>query len=313
MKLRVGTRGSQLALAQAREATDRLRETFPRLEVSIVEIRTTGDRNRDVPLGPDLGQAFFTREIEDALLEGKIDVAVHSCKDLATVLPDGLTLGAVLKREDPRDVLISRSGRLRDLAPGALVATGSIRRASFLKLTRPDLQCVPIRGNVPTRLGVVTDGKADAVVLAAAGLHRLDLAGRITEYLDPVDLPPAAGQGAIALQCRKGEEFNWGLAAVDHRDSRQAVEAERSFMRSLQAGCQAPVGSIAHVAAGDLVLHVSAAAPAGRADLRVEGPATEARAIGMRAAELLLERLGMTSLRQADWAGSPPGHNCTVT
>ena len=176
------------------------------LEVELVEIRTSGDRIQDVPLGPELGQAFFTKEIEDALLDGRIDLAVHSCKDLATTLPDGLVLGAVPVREDPHDALVSGGATLSALPAGARVGTSSPRRKGFLAHARPDLVIQEQRGNVPTRLKAVDEGRVDAIVLAVAGLRRLGLADRITEILDPDVLLPAAAQGALALQIRADDD-----------------------------------------------------------------------------------------------------------
>jgi len=306
-RLRLGTRGSRLAIAQSTMVARLLREAHPGLEVELVEIRTSGDRIQDVPLGPELGQAFFTKEIEDALLEGRVDLAVHSCKDLATTLPEGLVLGAVPVREDPHDALVSGGPTLSALPAGARVGTSSPRRKGFLAHARPDLALQEQRGNVPTRLKAVDEGRADAVVLAVAGLRRLGLGDRITEILDPDVLLPAAAQGALALQIRAEDaDAADAVAALDDPGTRAEVTAERACLRTLQAGCQAPVGALARARGAELVLRAAVVGPGGVTRARVAGKPEEAAALGARAAAELVGRLGMTSLRDAAWAGVPP-------
>lgn len=307
--VRLGTRGSRLALTQSGWVADRLRSTHAGLEVELVEITTSGDVIRDVPLGPEHGQAFFTKEIEDALLDGRIDLAVHSCKDLATAMHPGLTLGAVPEREDPRDVLVSPLGGLSTLPVGASVGTSSPRRKGFLRATRPDLVLRDQRGNVPTRLRAPEEGKVDAVILAAAGLARLGLSGRVTEHLHPDVMLPAAAQGALALQIRSDDRRLADLTApLDHEPTRRAVEAERAFLRRLEAGCQAPVGALGRVEEdGGLVLAGALVAPhgvirEGRGQPRGGDPAE----LGAALAASLLEKLGLPSLRGVGWAGPPP-------
>ncbi|MHB1191447.1 MAG: hydroxymethylbilane synthase [Longimicrobiales bacterium] len=305
--LRLGTRGSKLALVQSRAVAGRLEAAHRSLTVEIVEIRTSGDRIQDVPLGPHLGQAFFTKEIEDALLEGRVDLAVHSCKDLATALPGGLVLGALPEREDPRDALVSRGGRLAQLPPGATVGTSSMRRQRFLAAFRPDLRIVDLRGNVPTRVGAVDDGRCDAVVLAVAGLRRLGLEGRITEELDPAVMLPAVAQGALALEVREHDEVTRSLVAVlDDSATRTEVTAERACLHRLEAGCQAPVGALGRVLDGELHLRVAVAAPQGIAAREVSGPSGDAERLGIEAAEAVLAELELPSLRGVAWAGSTP-------
>ena len=204
--LRIGTRGSRLALAQAGWTRDALSRARPDMEIELLAIRTTGDVILDVPLRPEHGSSFFTKEIEDALLEGRIDVAVHSCKDLATRLPDGLSIAAFPPRVDARDVLVSPHGGLADIPAGSTVGTSSMRRRGFLLEVRPDLEVVPIRGNVPTRIAAADNGRVGAVVLAAAGLIRLGLEDRISSFFPEDHMLPAAGQGALALQVREGDE-----------------------------------------------------------------------------------------------------------
>lgn len=304
--VRLGTRGSRLAMVQANAMADALRAAAPDATVEIVEIRTSGDRIQDVALGPDLGQAFFTKEIEDALLAGRIDLAVHSCKDLPTKLPDGLRLGAVPRREDPRDVLVSARGPLAELPDGAAVGTASVRRQAFLGHARPDLSLRMLRGNVPTRVRAVDEGRMDAVVLAAAGLRRLGMGERITEYVDPDVLPPAAAQGAIAIEIRDDDPATAELVArLDHPGTRAAVAAERACLHRLEAGCQAPVGVLATVGGDRLVVRAAVAGPAGPVRAQAEGPPTGAAA-GTAVADELLARLGLASLRDAEWAGPPP-------
>jgi len=305
--LRLGTRGSRLALAQSRAMAARLEAAHPSLTVEIVEIRTSGDRIQDVPLGPELGQAFFTKEIEDALLGGGVDLAVHSCKDLATVMPDGLVLGAVPEREDPRDALVSAGGGLARLPAGATVGTSSIRRRRFLAAARPDLRIVDLRGNVPTRVAAVDEGRCDAVVLAVAGLRRLGLEGRITEVLDPDVMLPAVAQGALALQVREHDEVTRSLVQVlEDAATRAEVTAERACLRRLEAGCQAPVGALGRAREGEVALRVAVAAPRGVVATELKGAIAAAEELGVTAAEVLLAELELPSLRGAAWAGSPP-------
>lgn len=307
--VRLGTRGSRLALTQSGWVADRLRECHAGLDVELVEIRTSGDIIQDVALGPEHGQAFFTKEIEDALLDRRIDLAVHSCKDLATTMHAGLVLAALPEREDPWDVLVSRHGGLDALPEGASVGTSSPRRKGFLRAARPDLDIRDQRGNVPTRLGAADEGRVDAVVLAAAGLARLGLSDRATATLDPSVMLPAAAQGALALQVRTDDGRLRDLTrALDHGPTRLAVEAERACLRRLEAGCQAPVGALATVdVRGRVGLEAAIVSPEGivrerRAASGDDSPDT----LGEAVAEALLARLGLTSLRGVAWAGLPP-------
>lgn len=307
MRLRLGTRGSRLARTQSEWVAYRLEEADATAAVELVEIRTSGDRIQDVPLGPHLGQSFFTREIEVALIEGRVDLAVHSCKDLATVSPSGLCIGALPEREDPRDALVSAQGSLRDLPQGARVGTSSPRRKGFLAAARPDLRIVDQRGNVPTRLRAVEDGTLDAVVLAVAGLRRLGREGVITETLSPALMLPAASQGALAIQIREDDErVTAVVSSLDHPETRAAVTAERACLRGLEAGCQAPVGALALVEANDLRLSSAVVTPDGIVRVEERGAPEDAERIGAAAAAALLARLGLGSLREAAWAGAAP-------
>ena len=306
-RLRLGTRGSLLALTQSRGVATLLERSHPGLTVEIVEIRTSGDRIQDVPLGPHLGQAFFTKEIEDALLDGRVDLAVHSCKDLATVLPDGLILGALPTREDPRDAWVSTGPGLHQLAAGSRVGTSSVRRQRFLAAARPDLEIVDLRGNVPTRLGAIDEGRCDAVILAVAGLRRLGLGDRITEVVDPAVMLPAAAQGALAVEVRADDAVTREVVAVlDDAATRAEVTAERACLRRLEAGCQAPVGTLGRTADGVLEFKGAVAGPDGVVRVHLSGPTAEAEALGVRAAEALLAELGVTTMRGAEWAGPLP-------
>jgi hydroxymethylbilane synthase len=304
INLKLGTRGSRLALAQARAIQARLEAIHQSLRVEIVEIHTSGDRIQDVPLGPHLGQAFFTKEIEDALLEEHVDLAVHSCKDLGATLPAGLVLAAVPGREDPRDALVSSGARLEELPLGAKVGTSSPRRRHFLSSVRPDLQIVDMRGNVPTRVAAVDEGRFDAAILAVAGLRRLGLEGRITEVLGADVMLPAAGQGALAVEAREDDERARELvSALDDERARFEVTAERACLRRLGAGCQAPVGTLARVRGEQLRLRAALATPEGIESVELSSTRDGAEALGVEAAAVLLERLGVATLREASWTG----------
>jgi hydroxymethylbilane synthase len=305
--LRLGTRGSLLAMAQSRGIAAALQSADPGVTVELVEIRTSGDRIKDVPLGPHLGQAFFTKEIEDALLDGRVDLAVHSCKDLGTVLPDGLTLAAIPTREDPRDALVSTSPSLEALPPGARVGTSSQRRKNFLGCIRPDLDIRDQRGNVPTRVRAVDEGHMDAVVLALAGLRRLGLAERVVEVLAPEVMLPAAAQGALALEIRSDDEDAARVVRLlDDPTARAEVTAERACLRRLEAGCQAPVGVLARWADGELLIRAAAVTPDGATWAEHLGTGADGEGTGVAVADILLRKLGLTSLRGAPWAGKPP-------
>ena len=253
--LTVGTRGSALALAQTQLVLDALHQRWPDLEVRVERITTTGDARRDVPLAT-LGRGAFVSEIEAALRERRIDVAVHSAKDLPGRLGPELRIAAVLERADPRDVLVSRDGvPLRDLPPRARIGTGSPRRACQLHAARPDVQVLDIRGNVDTRLRKLASGEFDALVLAAAGLMRLGRADEATEWLDPAVMVPAVAQGAIAVEVRATDpEILDLIAPLDHARTAAAVAAERAFLARLGAGCTAAVAAHATHADDELSL-----------------------------------------------------------
>jgi hydroxymethylbilane synthase len=247
--LRIGTRGSPLALAQANEVRARLAAThgFDEAQIELRAIRTTGDRIQDRPLADAGGKGLFTKEIEEALLEGAIDLAVHSAKDLPTWLPEGLALVACPPREDVRDVFVSRkAATLQALPPGATIGTASLRRQALVKRLRPDLAVVPFRGNVETRLRKLDDGVVDATVLALAGLKRLGRADAATAMLSTDEFPPAVGQGAIAIEARAGDTRAHELVrAINHADTMTALTAERAFLAALDGSCRTPIAGLA--------------------------------------------------------------------
>lgn len=294
----VGTRGSQLAMTQSRWAADAVAHACG-LSPRIVTVRTEGDVLTG-PLSQMGGTGVFATVLRTRVLEGDVDLAVHSLKDLPTAPAEGLRIAALPEREDPRDALCARDGLgLDELPRGAAVGTGSPRRVAQLRALRPDLRIVDIRGNVGTRLNRVAPGDLDAVVLAASGLKRLGLTGRITEYLDPHRMLPAAGQGALALEVRgdlpEDCALARGLAAVDHAPTRLAVSAERAVLARLEAGCAAPVGTHARLADGELRLDVVVADPDGSETMRHSDscPApsdAEAVSLGHRIADDLLAR-----------------------
>lgn len=307
----VGTRGSQLAMTQSRWAAEALASASG-LDYELVTVRTEGDVLTG-PLSQLGGTGVFATALRSKVLDGAVDLAVHSLKDLPTAAVTGLTIAALPQREDPRDALCARDGlTLDELPEGAAVGTGSPRRVAQLRALRPDLRIVDIRGNVGTRLNRVAPGDPgdlDAVVLAASGLKRLGLEGRITEYLDPHRMLPAPGQGALALEVSAelaaDSGLATGLAAVDHLPTRLAVTAERSVLARLEAGCAAPVGTFARLVDGDLELDVVVANPDGSEVMRRTESAREpsveaARALGQRVADDLLahgaDRLARLSL-----------------
>lgn len=302
--LRIGTRGSPLARWQAEWVAAQLRESHPDLDVQLVEIKTGGDRDRNTPLAALGGTGLFTKEIQHALLRGDVDVAVHSLKDLPTQVADGLALAAVPPREEVADALIApRHGTLEALPPGAKVGTGSPRRRAQLLWLRPDLDVVGLRGNVETRLAHAIDGRLDAVVLAEAGLRRLELEGRITEQLGPPRFLPAVGQGALGIECRSEDAETLALLAVlDDPDTRPAVLAERAALAELEAGCMVPLGAWGRVGRERLQLDLAVFSPDGSKRLAASrsGPIESPEELGRSSARELIEQ-GAASL-----LGDPP-------
>lgn len=285
----IASRGSQLALWQARWVAAQLSASGQECRIEI--IKTTGDKITDVPLAKVGTKGLFTKEIEEALLDGRAHLAVHSLKDLPTELPEGLVLAAVPQREDPRDAVVGR--KLADLALGAKVGTSSLRRAAQLRQLRPDLQVESVRGNLDTRLRKLDEGQYDAILLAAAGLKRLGWGDRIAEILPPEQMCPAVGQGALAIETRAAlDEVSLPVKALDHADTHTAVRAERGLLAALGGGCQVPIGAYATVSEGRVHLLAIVAAPDGSQIIRAEaeGASAEAAEIGTRLATDLLAR-----------------------
>jgi hydroxymethylbilane synthase len=301
-RLTIATRGSALALWQAEHVKARLLAVDPDLTVELLVIKTTGDKILDRPLAEVGGKGLFVKEIEQALLDGEADLAVHSMKDVPADLAAGLTMAAISAREDPRDALVSRAGEmLVQLPPGARVGTSSLRRVCQLRALRADLELVPLRGNVPTRLGKVESGDLEAAVLAAAGLRRLGHDGRISELLDPSVCVPAGGQGALGVETRDGDESVRELArrAVHSDTDAACVAAERGFTGRLGGGCQTPLAAHARASAGEIHLVALIGRPDGTDIVRGErrGASERGAELGADLAEELLGRGGARILR----------------
>jgi hydroxymethylbilane synthase len=296
--IRIGTRGSKLALAQAHWVQARLQSLHPELAVELVTIKTTGDRFLEQPLSAIGGKGVFVKEIEDALGAGGIDCAVHSLKDVPSELAPGLVLAALPRREDPRDVLIAAHGlSLHRLPPGARVGTSSLRRMALLRAFRGDLKVAGVRGNVDTRLRKLDAGEMDALVLAVAGLHRLAIE-RDGEVLDPERFIPAIGQGALAVESRCDETVEL-LAPLDDAETRAAVGAERAFLRRVGGSCRTPLGAYATVKGDTLEIRALIASPDGTRVVRgvQAGAAAGGEDLGTELAEELLGRGGADILQ----------------
>ncbi len=297
--IKIGTRGSPLALAQAREVRAGLLAAHPGLsegDIELVPIKTTGDTIQDRRLFEQGGKGLFTKEIEELLIAGGIDLAVHSAKDMPASLPEGLTLSTFLEREDPRDAFISNvAARLEDLPKGAVVGTSSLRRQAQALALRPDLEVVPLRGNVETRIKKLEAGEIAATFLAVAGLNRLGLADVITSCLDWRTFVPAPGQGAICLEIREADEKTRALVApLNHAPTANAVRAERAVSRTLGASCRMPLAAFAQIRDNKLTAIAALFSPDGRRVWRTEGDAAPA------SGEDLGRRLGTDILNRAD-------------
>ncbi len=300
-KFHIGTRGSKLALWQAHWVQGKLLKTHPTLSVEIIVIKTKGDKILDVPLSKVGGKGLFVKEIEDALLEGKIDLAVHSMKDMPAELPGGLTIGAIPQRENPLDVLVSKRGCLADLPEGARIGTSSLRRAAQILFSRPDMRIDPLRGNLDTRLRKLDTGGMDAIVLAAAGIRRLGLKHRITEYLDSGVMLPAAGQGALCIEVRTGDEDTGALIGeLDHAETRTVVLGERAFLHRLGGSCQVPIAAHGRIEGKRFELSGLVAEPDGSRIFRevLTGPAATSGRIGTELAEKLMDQGAMTIIEK---------------
>lgn len=294
-KIVLGCRSSALAIAQANEAAEALSKRFDDIDIERVSIKTSGDSNRDVSID-QIGVGVFVKEIETALINGDIDIAVHSLKDMPTMMTDGLTVSGVPYREDPRDVVISKPGLgLNDLPQGSIVATGSARRRALIASQREDLILKPIRGNVTTRLGMMDedDSVIDALVLAAAGLNRLGMSDRITEYLGCMSFVTAPGQGALALQTRVDDEYARSIcASIEHPETRISVETERAFLSAIGGGCSAPIGAHARIDDDVVTLAVFVSEPSGARFIRhrASAKASEGLELGKRVAEHVIQQ-----------------------
>ena len=291
----IGSRGSKLALWQAEQARERLKLLSPGIDINIEIIKTTGDVKSD-PLSVIGGKGVFTKELEDALLDGRIDMAVHSLKDLPTILPEGLSISAICEREDPRDALVLRAGlegSLATLAEGAVVGTSSQRRLAQLKALRRDVVVKDLRGNVDTRIRKLDEGQYDAVILASAGLLRLGLEDRISARIPIAQMLPAVGQGAIAIETRSDDEFTVPTTSnLDHHETRVACLAERAFLRGLGGGCQLPIAAHATIQGDALTLDGLVAKPDGSEIWRdsLSGTLDNAEQLGSTLAGKLIDR-----------------------
>lgn len=310
-EIRIGTRGSRLALWQAGYVARQLSAQYPGTEVRLVTISTRGDRVLEMPLAEIGGKGLFTQEIEREISDGRIDMAVHSLKDVPAVLPEGLMIGAVLKRAEARDALVSRSGAsLQALPAGARVGTSSLRRRAQLLAVRPDLTVTVLRGNVDTRLKKLEQGGLEAVILAAAGLERLGLGEKITELLPVEIMLPAVGQGILAVELRKDDTgLREQLAFLTDFDTEAAARAERSFLRRIDGSCQVPVGVFAEAVPGGLRLTAKVASLDGRRVVREQllGAMTAAEQLGKELAERILQNGGQEILQEIGASASDGG------
>jgi hydroxymethylbilane synthase len=298
-RISIGTRGSKLALRQTAWVRERIAERHPGLHIEVVRIRTTGDKITDAPLAQVGGKGLFVKEIEEALLSGEIDLAVHSMKDVPAEVPSGLHLGAITEREDPRDVMVSRDGRgLHDLPPGARMGTSSLRRGAQLLGVNPQWKIVPLRGNLDTRIRKLKTEGLDAVILAAAGVRRMGLEDRITEYLPTDVMLPAVGQGALGIECRLEGAVNEVVAFLSHHESTKAVEGERAFLRRLGGGCQVPIAAYGEMREGELFLRGMVARIDGSHLFRAEAQGDDPEAVGEHLAEDLLAQGADEVLRE---------------
>ena len=300
--LRIATRKSPLAMWQAEHVADALRRAHPGLDVEILGMSTQGDKIRDTPLAKIGGKGLFVKELEQRMLSGDADIAVHSMKDVPVDLPDGLHLAVILEREDPRDAFVSNDhASLVSLPAGCRVGTSSLRRQCQLADRRPDLEIIPLRGNVNTRLRKLDEGEYDAIILAAAGLLRLGFAERIRSFIGTEESLPAIGQGAIGIECRSGDaRVNELLGPLHHAETAARVNAERAMNARLEGGCQVPIGGHAVLQDDVLTLRGLVGTVDGSEIVRAEasGPRDEAESIGRRVAQELLDHGASRILRE---------------
>ncbi|MBI5642348.1 MAG: hydroxymethylbilane synthase [Deltaproteobacteria bacterium] len=309
-KVIIGTRGSKLALWQANWVKSELEKKYPDIEVSLEKIKTTGDKILDVPLAKVGGKGLFVKEIEEALLEGRVHLAVHSMKDVPTFFPDGLHLRCITKREDPRDAVFSRTGvKLLDLPKGAKIGTSSLRRQAQILHLRPDFEILQLRGNLDTRLQKLSDGHFDAIILAGAGVNRLGWSDKITELLSPELSLPAIGQGALGIETKTEDKYiNDLVAFFDHPETSYAVRAERALLKRLEGGCQVPIAAFGELSGDTLKLTGLVANPNGKVFVKdvIAGPKENAEAMGKELAERLLG-MGAYDILKDLYDVSPPG------
>lgn len=290
--LKIATRKSPLAMWQANFVKDRLEALYPELQVELVPMSTQGDKILDTPLAKVGGKGLFVKELETAMLEGRADIAVHSMKDVPVEFPEGLGLHTICEREDPRDAFVSnRFTAIDELPQGAVVGTSSLRRQCQLRAARPDLVIRDLRGNVNTRLAKLDAGEYDAIILAAAGLKRLEMAHRITAFIEPEQSLPANGQGAVGIECRLDDhELHALLAPLEHPETRIRVLTERAMNRALQGGCQVPIGAYALVEGEEVWLRGLVGSPDGSRVIRdeIRGPLADGEGLGHTLAQRLL-------------------------
>lgn len=300
--IKIGTRGSKLALYQANLTKQILLDTFPKIKVEVEIIKTKGDKILDVALSKIGDKGLFTKELETALLDKRVDIAVHSLKDLPTLLPTGLKLGAVLKRAEYRDALVSKNGlKLNELTANHVIATSSLRRQAGLLQINPNFKIVDIRGNVETRLKKMNDGYCDAMIMAAAGLQRLNLDKYITEILEPEVIIPATSQGAIAIESRINDSrIENYLQKINHLNTWNAISAERGFLNTIEGGCQVPVGCYSKIENNNLEITGFVAAIDGSKYISdsVKGTVENARETGEKLAQKLIDKGAKTILAE---------------
>lgn len=309
--IRIGTRGSKLALWQASWVKSFLKKKFPSTPIELIIIKTQGDKILDVPLARVGGKGLFVKEIEQALLTRRIDIAVHSMKDMPADIPEGLCIGAIPERENPVDVFISRNGaEFKEQVAGCVIGTSSLRRGAQLKHARPDIVIQPIRGNLDTRLKKLESENFDALVLAAAGVKRLNLEHKITEYLDPATMLPAIGQGALCIEIRNDDSTVGPMvAAMEHAPTRAVVTGERAFLKRLEGGCQVPIAGHGNISKNKFRLIGLVADLDGSRIIKGEksGPVESSETIGIDLAEELLAR-GADQILETLKAIAPEGY-----
>lgn len=300
--MKIGTRGSALALTQARGIAERLKNQWPALTVDIVVIKTKGDIMQDVPLAAIGGKGLFVKEIEDALLRGEIDIAVHSMKDVPAEIPDGLEITIVSEREDPRDVLVSKKGaKIEDMSAGARIGTGSLRRGFQLRHLFPHMEIVPLRGNLDTRIRKIQSENLDGIIVAAAGMRRMGWTDRITQYIPVEIMLPSVGQGVLGIEMRNDDTNTRNAASfINHPQTWREVTAERAFLKRLGGGCQLPVAAYAVKKEHTLTITGLLGSLDGKMLIKdeVRGHSKNANALGVMLAERLLAKGGQAILEE---------------